>query len=99
MKRFSDFSDENILVGQKVPINQLVDKEIIIHAFRVMKTKFSSSCAQIQFRLPDSDELKVTFSASSVLTRQLINYREHLPFLTILKRIESKKGHAFFTFS
>jgi len=58
MKRFSDFAtDENPIDGEKVKIDDILNKEIEITAYRIKNSKFEErehgKCITIQFRLAD----------------------------------------------
>lgn len=99
MKRFSDFCKEQNLQGKKVSINKLANKEIEVINYRLTSTKFSSNCAQIQFRLLSKDTVFVTFTSSKVLIRQLTQYKDELPFIAFIKSGKSKNGNSYYTFS
>ena len=99
MKRFSDFCKEQNLQGKKLSINKLANKEIEVINYRLTSTKFSSNCAQIQFRLLSKDTVFVTFTSSKVLIRQLIQYKEELPFFAFIRNGKSKDGNSYYTFS
>lgn len=97
MKRFSDFCKERNLEGKKIPISKVCSKEVEILAYRITKTKYSDNCAQIQFKYKDT--LYITFTSSKVLIRQLIQYKEELPFVDFIKNGKSKDGNSYYTFS
>ena len=99
MKRFSDFCKEQNLQGKKLSINKLANKEIEVINYRLTSTKFSSNCAQIQFRLLSKDTVFVTFTSSKVLIRQLTQYKDELPFIAFIKSGKSKNGNSYYTFS
>ena len=99
MKRFSDFCKEQNLQGKKVSINKLANKEIEVINYRLTSTKFSSNCAQIQFKLLSKDTIFVTFTSSKVLIRQLTQYKDELPFIAFIKSGKSKNGNSYYTFS
>ena len=97
LKRFSDFCKERNLEGKKIPISKVCSKEVEILAYRITKTKYSDNCAQIQFKYKDA--LYITFTSSKVLIRQLIQYKEELPFVAFIKNGKSKDGNSYYTFS
>lgn len=99
MKRFSDFCKEQNLQGKKVSINKLANKEIEVINYRLTSTKFSSNCAQIQFRLLSKDTVFVTFTSSKIIIRQLTQYKDELPFIAFIKSGKSKNGNSYYTFS
>lgn len=99
MKRFSDFCKEQNLQGKKVSINKLANKEIEVINYRLTSTKFSSNCAQIQFKLLSKDTIFVTFTSSKIIIRQLTQYKDELPFIAFIKSGKSKNGNSYYTFS
>jgi hypothetical protein len=102
MNKFSDFADLSVspvMDGKKTPLNDILGKEIIVHRYRVKNTKYSDAknpeCLTVQFTFPEApEELKIFFSGSSVLTRQLEQYKEKIPFSSVIKRVGK-----YFTFS
>lgn len=102
MNRFADFADTSIspiMDGKKISLEEVLDKEIIILNFRVKNTKYADAknpdCLTVQFTFEDKpDERRVFFTGSSVLTRQLEQYKEKLPFISVIKRIGK-----YYTFS
>lgn len=98
MNRFSDFSTEQ-LIGEKISIDKILNKEIKVLAFRLKNSKIENSkiekgstYAQIQIEL--HGELRVIFTNSTVLKEQLQRYKEHLPFCTTII-----KNNKYFSFS
>jgi hypothetical protein len=89
MKRFSDFAtEEKPLDGVKVKLDDILNKEIEIKNFKLANSHFSKNqtgkYATIQFVC--DGELKVLFTGSDVLIDQLGKYKDELPFLaTIIK--------------
>ena len=71
MKRLSDFADANdiALEGTKVQIESLIDKEIIVNAFRVCRSKYEGrgDYATLQFCFIDDDKKHVVFTGSQVI--------------------------------
>jgi len=95
MKRFSDLNIENnhhSMVGEKMKIAKVLNREIIIHSFRIEKSKYpknkSGMCLYLQIEV---DEVKwVIFTGSDVLIEQIKQVDEKdFPFITtILKNNE-----------
>jgi len=102
MNRFSDFADTSIspiLDGKKISLDEVLDREIIVLNYRIKNTKYSDAknpdCLTVQFSFEDKpDDRRVFFSGSSVLMRQLEQYKEKLPFISVIKRIGK-----YYTFS
>lgn len=90
MKKFSDFAiEEKPLEGSKVRLDDILNKEIEIKAFKLANSRFSKNqsgkYATIQFL--DEGKLKVLFTGSDVLISQLEKYENELPFLTTIIKI------------
>ena len=102
MNKYSDFADTTIspvLDGKKISLDEVLDKEIIVLSYRIKNTKFAdaknSDCLTVQFAFADNpDERRIFFSGSSVLTRQLEQHKDKLPFSSVIKRVGK-----YFTFS
>lgn len=110
MKKFSDFADTQtspIMDGRKVPLDDILNKEIIVLRYKIKKSKFADAknpeCLTVQFAYPQSGldsetvpgaEHFVFFSGSSVLMQQLEQYKDNLPFQAVIKKIGK-----YFTFS
>jgi hypothetical protein len=89
-KKFSDFSEETRpLDGEKIKIESILDKEIIIMAYRVGKSKFHTGQNYLTIQIKLDDVTHIVFTGSQVLSNQLIKYSSELPFLTILKKINN----------
>ena len=92
--RFSDFAaHEGPLEGKKVRIDDVLNVEVLITAYRLKESKYQRSsapdCLTIQFEYPDRPEEKhVIFTGSTVLCDQMRKYKEHLPFLATIKKID-----------
>lgn len=102
MRKFSDFADTSvspIMDGKKASLEDVLEKEVIVLSYRIKKTKYTDSknpeCLTVQFSFIDTpEEHRVFFSGSSVLMRQLEQYKDKLPFSTVIKRVGK-----YFTFS
>jgi hypothetical protein len=92
MKRFSDFADEPLrLDGDKVRINEILNKEIKIVGYAVRKSKYGKDekgrYATIQFE-EDNSMKKIFFTGSDVLINQLEKYGNQVPFIAVIKKID-----------
>lgn len=90
-KRFSDFAEEpELLNGSKLKIEEILNKEILIMGFKISDSKFSKSnnpkCLTLQFELDDKKH--VIFTGSSVLVNQIEKYKDEIPFLTIIEKVD-----------
>ena len=93
MERFSDFvtDEEKAFSGDKVRVNDLINKEIIIIRYKVRPSKYkekSDRCTTVQFKYENSNEEKIFFTGSSVIIEQLEKYKEKLPFYAVIKHID-----------
>ena len=90
-KKFSDFAQEaGPMDGAKLKIDDVINKEILIVGCKVKESKFSKSnssdCLTIQFEM-DTKRF-VIFTGSSVLMDQMIKYKDQIPFMTTIKKID-----------
>jgi len=101
MNKFSDFADTTvpILDGKKASLDEILGKEIIVLKYRIRDTKYTDAknpqCLTVQFTFTETPDIhRIFFSGSSVLMRQLEEYKNKLPFASVIKRIGK-----YFTFS
>ncbi len=95
MKKFSDFASEgNVIDGSKVKIETILDKEIEVLNYKLSDSKYkpNESCLTIQFKL--GKEKHILFTGSCVLIDQCEEYKEEMPFLTTIKKVDK-----YYTFS
>lgn len=86
MENFSDFSDEIVLDGDKIKINDILDKPLIILAYRINNSKFDDKeCLTIQFEL--NENKYVLFTGSVVLKNQIVKYKDKIPFKAKISKI------------
>lgn len=86
MKKFSDLGIKNEInhfYGDKIKINKIVNKEIIVQDYKIQKSKFDGDYLQMQIKM--NNVVYVVFTGSSVLikTIQLID-KEKFPFITTI---------------
>jgi RNA-directed DNA polymerase len=97
MKKFSDFATEEIpLIGDKVKLEDVLGKEVIITGYRISNSKFKDrdhgKCITIQFIMNDIQ--KIFFTGSEVLMNQIEKYKKEMPFSTVVL-----KHQKYYTFS
>ena len=94
MKRFSDFATGDIsLTGDKLKLDDILGKEIIIKGYKLGNSKYNEGqVLTLQFELENVEY--ITFTGSSVLTNQVEKYKEEIPFMTKIEKINK-----FYTFS
>ncbi|WP_294344675.1 hypothetical protein [Prosthecochloris sp.] len=91
MQHFSDFAEPtHVLDGDKIRIDNILNKEIIVLGFRIHNSKFdknkSGKCLTLQIKL--DDETRVIFTGSDVLISQIEKHKKQIPFLTTIKKVD-----------
>ena len=98
MKHFSEFAKEDLpFESEKVRVDSLLNKEIIIVKYKVRSSKYKDkcrNCATVQFKESEEDSNKVFFTGSEVLIDMLEKYKEELPFIATIRKIDR-----YYTFS
>lgn len=97
MKKFSDFAKEDaIMDGDKLKLDEILNKEITVKGFKVTDSKYSKSnsnkCMKLHFKLNDKNY--ITFTGSNVLIDQMEKYKNETPFITTIIKIDK-----YYTFS
>ena len=94
MKKLKKFSEMGIqpeisgLIGEKISMKRLVNREITVHAFKISNSKYpdngNSKCLQMQVSI--GDEMRVVFTGSIILqaTIQKIS-PDDFPFTTTIE--------------
>jgi hypothetical protein len=86
MKKFSEFSDEKILDGDKMKIEDVLNVEIKVIDSRLSSSKYvGKKCLTIQFEL--NNKKHVVFTGSDVLINQIEKYKNEIPFETTIRKI------------
>lgn len=93
MKKFSDFAQERtVLDGAKLPIDDVINKEMEVTGFRIAKSKYgrntSGMCLTLQFRFINTEEKNVVFTGSDVLIEQMERYGDEVPFQCVIRKID-----------
>lgn len=94
MKKFSDFATGNTsLTGNKIKLDDILEKEIVIKGYKIADSKYNEGqVLTLQFNLEDKEY--IIFTGSSVLINQTEKYKEEIPFITKIEKINK-----FYTFS
>lgn len=91
MKKFSDFSKETVLEGDKIKIDDILNEEVIIHNYRIKDSRYSKNESgkylTIQISKTVIDPKKVVFTGSDVLIEQMKKYGHQLPFAATIRKI------------
>ncbi len=86
MKQFSEFTEENILDGDKMKIEDIVNEEITIQGYRIKESKYKDK-EYLTIQIIFKDKKFVVFTGSSVLLDQIKRYKAEIPFLTTIRKI------------
>jgi hypothetical protein len=91
MKKFSDFAEIQALEGEKLRLDDVLNKPVIITAQRITASKYSKNESgkylTLQFHFPKDDEIKILFTGSDVLISQIEDYKDEIPFEATIKKI------------
>ena len=95
MKSFSDFAkEEKPLDGDKIKIDDLLNKEVIIKDFKVAKSKYEGKGDYMTLQIEENGQTRVSFTGSLVLINQCKRYKDEMPFKATIKKVER-----YYTFS
>lgn len=90
LKRFSDFAEEpSALEGDKVPIDSVLNKELVVTGYRIGKTKFGRNTDDqlLTMEITIAGAKHIIFSGSKVLTEQIYKYADKIPFIAEIVKI------------
>lgn len=92
--RFSDFASD--FSGPKLHIEDVLNREITIYDFKIQQSKIKeyTSGEYVIFQIKIDGKSHVLFSSSKVLRSLIIQYKDKLPFTTVIT-----KNKNFYTFS
>jgi hypothetical protein len=97
-KRFADFAgdDAACMDGEKIKLKDIVDKEIVVVGYKIKKSLYQKSntehCLMLQFKM--HNKKFILFTGSSILSEQIEKYKDHLPFIATIRRVDK-----YYTFS
>jgi len=86
VKKFSDFSKESVLDGDKIKIDDIVNEEIELLAFNIKESKYKEK-NYLTIQIKRNDKKYVAFTGSEVLIDQVKKYESELPFKTTIRKI------------
>lgn len=86
-EHFDDFAEEEAFDGDKLRLDDLQNKEILITGYKIKDShqKKDSQYLTIHFEL--DNKKYITFTGSIVLMDQLKKYESHIPFYSTIKKI------------
>jgi hypothetical protein len=97
-KRFADFAGDDAICmdGEKAKLKDVTDTEIVVVGYRIRKSRYQKSntenCLMLQF-IKDNKKF-ILFTGSSILSEQIEKYKDHLPFIATIRRVDK-----YYTFS
>lgn len=95
MKRFTDFAtEERQLEGEKIKLDNILGKELVVKDYRIAKSKYEGKGNYTTIQIELDGKTNVVFTGSEVLASQCEKYKEEMPFVTIIKKIDR-----YYTFS
>jgi len=84
------------MAGDKIKIDEILDKEIEIIGYKVSDSKFqklnNDKVLTLQFKLDGVD--RILFTGSRVLLEQVEKYKDEIPFTAKIEKVNK-----FYTFS
>ena len=89
MKNFSDIAKEQVLDGDKVRIDDIINMEITILKYTIKESRYSKNESGNYLTLQIEHEGKrcVIFTGSDVLIDQMEQYGDQLPFIATIRKI------------
>lgn len=95
MNKFCDFGiapERDHFVGDKIRIMKVLNQPLIIHDYKLSQSKFEDSSDVMHLQIEFKEEMKVLFTASKVLKKQIDKVpKESFPFETVI----IKEGESF----
>ncbi|MDP2723220.1 MAG: hypothetical protein Q8O72_10715 [Bacteroidales bacterium] len=83
MNRFCEFAKVNVIEGDKVSIDDILNKPIIVTNAKVGPSKYqrntSGKCLTLQFE-QEPNHPQILFTSSEVLISQIEEYNDKIPF-------------------
>jgi hypothetical protein len=91
MRRFADFAEPSCLLdGEKIRIDDVVNREIAILNYSVRESRFSKNKSgnYLTLQVEIDNERRVLFTGSDVLIEQMEQYGDKVPFIAIIKKVD-----------
>ena len=86
IKRFTDFAKETILDGEKIRIDDVINHEITILNYSIKESKLKEGDS-LTLQISKDNKKYVIFTGSHVLIDQIKKYKDEIPFLTTIRKI------------
>lgn len=86
MKRFSDLPPEKREAwAEKKKITEVLGKEIVITGFTIVPSKYGPNKEALRIQFEQGGQRFISYTASSLLRRQLEAAEDELPFITVIE--------------
>lgn len=87
MKKFSDFATgDTAITGDKIKLENILGKEIVVKGYKISDSKYNNGqLLTLQFDLEEKEY--IIFTGSSVLMEQVEKYKDEIPFITKIEKI------------
>ena len=87
--KYSEFGDDEFLKGEKVKIEDVLNKEVVITGIKKEPSKLKKGDTYNKIQVIDEiidgvPQYKIFFSNSGVLERQITKYKAKLPFCAVI---------------
>jgi hypothetical protein len=86
-ERFSNFAEEVVFDGEKLRIDEILNKEVLVTGFCIKESHQKKGTQYLTIHFELDGKKHVTFTGSMVLMDQLKKYESHIPFYSKIKKI------------
>lgn len=86
-EKFGDFAEEQVLDGDKLKLDDIINKEILITGFKIKDSHLKKDTQYLTIGFELEGEPHITFTGSAVLMDQFRRYESHIPFLSTVKKV------------
>lgn len=86
-ERFGDFAEEQSFDGDKVRLDEILNKEILVTGYKIKDSHQKKGTQYLTIYLEIDGAQHVTFTGSVVLMDQLKKYESHIPFFAVIRKI------------
>jgi hypothetical protein len=86
-ERFGDFAEEDPFDGDKLRIDEILNKEILVTGYKIKDSHQKKNTKYLTIHFTLESKPHVTFTGSTVLMDQLKKYESHIPFYSTIKKI------------
>ncbi len=89
LPRFSVFARDKLpMVGDKVRLGEILNKDIVVTDYRIMKSKHRDGGECLQLQILFDDRVCVVFSGSGVLIHQIQSATDEIPFAAQITKVD-----------